>query len=226
MPKGYTRILFGCGLEISTMSIQALSRQNPKTPERQATIAPGLLPVFRLAAGIRLGFMLLVVALALTLPISGQALALAVLVESVLLLAALSWPRLQRLLGRGFLPAMLAWALLSPLLVRGLLLGDLAQTGLPGAELPGGLTDYDLFVDASFNLAWLAVPVVLATWQYGRRGLVITMTVVVAGNLLGALLPENSAAARAALVVDTGRPAGDHRAGGNRRGAAGRGAAT
>lgn len=29
--------------------------------------------------------------------------------------------------------------------------------------LPGGLTDYDLFVDASFNLAWLAVPVVLAT---------------------------------------------------------------
>jgi len=71
---------------------------------------------------------------------------------------------------------------------------------LDGQNFSGHL--YDLFVGAGFNLAWLAVPVVLATWQYGRRGLSVTMTVVVAGNLLAVLLPENNTAGRAALVVD------------------------
>ena len=166
------------------------------------TIAPGLLPVFRLAAGIRLAFILLVAALMLVAPIPGRELVFPVLTESVLLLAALIWPRLQHRLGRWFLPVMLAWSLLSPLLVRGLLLSGFWQPYLLSAALPRGLPDYDLFVGTGFNLAWLAVPVVLATWQYGRRGLSVTMTVVVVGNLLPVLLPENNGADRAALVVD------------------------
>ena len=166
------------------------------------TIAPGLLPVFRLAAGIRLAFIILVAALMLVAPLSGRELVFPVLIESVLLLAALNWPRMQRWLGRWFLLVMLAWSLLSPLLVRGLLLSGFWQPDQPVAMLPGGLIKYDLFVGAGFNLAWLAVPVVLATWQYGRRGLSVTMTVVVAGNLLAVLLPENNTAGRAALVVD------------------------
>src|SRR5690606_14082995 len=127
-----------------------------------------------------------------------------VLVESAFFLVVLSWQRTQALLGRAFLPVMLAWSLASPLLMRILLVGgywlESGLAGPAGGTTTAELADFNLFVDAGFNLAWLAVPVVLATWQYGRRGLNVTMTIVVAGNLLAVLLPQNTPAARAALL--------------------------
>lgn len=192
------------------MGIAAIKPRNPRTSTPQTTIAPGLLHVFRLAAWIRLAFVAVVVALVVAWRLPGQWLGFVVLAESALFLLALIWPSVQAPLGRAFLPIMLAWALLSPLLMRILLVGGYwLESGLSPAVVgaPGqALADFNLFVDAGFNLAWLAVPVVLATWQYGRRGLNAAMTVVVAGNLLAVLLPENPAAARAALLVDlTGR---------------------
>ncbi|MCB9116857.1 MAG: sensor histidine kinase [Caldilinea sp.] len=180
--------------------------QNPKPSTPQPTIAPGLLHVFRLAAWIRLAFVVVVVLLVVAWRLPGQWLGFAVLAESALFLIVLSWPRTQLLLGRAFLPVMLAWSLASPLLMRILLVGGYwLESGLAGpasGTTTAELADFNLFVDAGFNLAWLAVPVVLATWQYGRRGLNVAMAVVVAGNLLAVLLPENTPAARAALLVD------------------------
>ncbi len=150
--------------------------------------------------------MVLVVALLVTLQLPGRAFAVGLLIESLLFLGALNWRRLQDGLGRAYLPVMLGWSLLSPLLARILLLGGLwQQAGMLGDSqwmLPGGLADYELFAGAGFNLAWMAVPVVLAAWQYGRRGLNVTMTILVVGNLLVVLLPENSPAVQVAQIVD------------------------
>lgn len=179
---------------------------HPTTATPQSVIAPGLLHVFRLAAWIRLAFVVVVVVLVVAWRLPGQWLGYTVLVESAFFLVVLSWQRTQALLGRAFLPVMLAWSLASPLLMRILLVGgywlESGLAGPAGGTTTAELADFNLFVDAGFNLAWLAVPVVLATWQYGRRGLNITMTIVVAGNLLAVLLPQNTPAARAALLVD------------------------
>jgi len=182
-----------------TQSTNYIIAQSPSIP-----IDAGLLGVFRIAVWIRLAFTVLVIVLLATLQATHVGLAVVILAESILLLAALAWTPVQRRLGRAFLPVMLAWALISPLVGRALLLGSDWQrsgtTSLP--EWLAGNFGYDIFTVAGFNLAWMAVPVVLAAWQYGRRGLWIAMSVVTVGNLLIVLLPEGSATTRLALVID------------------------
>ena len=174
------------------------------TPSPSLPIDAGLLGVFRIAVWIRLAFTVLVIVLLATLQATHVGLALVILVESMLLLAALGWTPVQRRLGGAFLPVMLTWALFSPLVGRALLLGSdwprRGATNLP--EWLAGSFGYDIFTVAGFNLAWMAVPVVLAAWQYGRRGLWIAMSVVTIGNLMIVLLPEGDATTRLALVID------------------------
>lgn len=188
------------------MSVQTLPVQDLRPAGRPAAIAPGLLHVFRMAAVLRLAFVALIAILVVAWQIPAQLLTLVILAESALLVAALSWPAVATAFGAFYLPVMLGWALIGPLLMRLFLAAgylSAVRGGVMGqSPLPGGLTDYDLFVGAGFNLAWLAVPVVLAAWQYGRRGLNITMTIVVAGNLLAVFLPTSTEPALAALLVD------------------------
>ena len=176
------------------------------TQSPPSSIDAGLLGVFRIAVWIRLAFTLLIVALLVVVQAPEFPLAMGITVESLVLLGVLYWRRLQSWLGRSFLPLVLAWALITPLIGRILLLaGDwqpASLASLPGWLAPAGSIDYDIFAVAGFNLAWMAVPVVLASWQYGRPGLLVAMSVVTFGNLLVVLLPENSAATRLALLID------------------------
>lgn len=94
------------------------------TPSPSLPIDAGLLGVFRIAVWIRLAFTVLVIVLLATLQATHVGLALVILVESMLLLAALGWTPVQRRLGGAFLPVMLTWALFSPLVGRALLLGS------------------------------------------------------------------------------------------------------
>lgn len=170
------------------------------------TIAPGLLQVFRLAAAIRLAFLVVVAVILAGLQLPGLGLALLVLGDALLFLAALGWTPLQTGLGRRFLPLMLAWALLSTLAVRLLLLAGVTGMTAPPALLPwAGATlpdEVDLLVNAGFNLAWMAVPVVLATWQYGARGLQWSMAAVTLGSLAPILVLPAGAMVRLAAGVD------------------------
>lgn len=175
--------------------------QSPTAP-----IDAGLLGVLRVAVWIRLLFTLLIAALLAMLQAPEVRLAIVIMAESTVLLTVLYWGAVRRWLRRTFLPAVLAWALISPLFGRIVLLSGGWQTqavpSLADWMMPGGSIDNDIFAIAGFNLAWMAVPVVLASWQYGRRGLWLTMTVVTAGSLLAVLLQESSATARLGLVID------------------------
>ncbi len=147
-------------------------------------IAPGLMSVLRMAVGLRFGMGLLSIAL-LTLAgllqlehfpseINVTLFALVIFVESTILLIIVIWPTVRQNLQRWFLPLVLLWLLLTPLLINALMFSTLTNEKVVG---PGRLG----MVDVGFEVVWLFIPVILAGWQYGRRGWAIAMATLVAG---------------------------------------------
>ncbi len=159
---------------------------------RDDVLAPGLLRVLQQAVALRFLLSLLSAALFLALARSGQVppeamrvITVFAAMESALLLVFVSWPALRRRLGASFLPIALGWFLLAPLVTQAL-----AVVAMPPDihGRPPRLGVGDLFMET----IWLAVPVMLAAWQYGRRGWQVAMGGLIAGQLALGLLITSS----------------------------------
>ena len=151
-------------------------------------LAPGLLRVLQKAVALRFLLSLLSSGLFLASGRSGVAplealrvITLFSVVESALLLGFVSWPALHRRLGARFLPIALGWFVLAPLVSQALAVLSLPPD-IHGRPPRLGLGD--LFMET----IWLAVPVMLAAWQYGRRGWQVAMAGLVIGQLALGLL--------------------------------------
>lgn len=155
--------------------------------DRRDAIAPGLLRVLQQAAVLRFvlsvlatGIFLIVAASRLQVQPTGWLPAL-FLLSGAAYLGLVTWPRLRLALGRWFLPVALGWFMLAPIAEQALLaialpsvaLERMGRYGLPGVGVEAVL---------------LVVPVILATWQYGRRGWVVSLAVLALGHLMLALL--------------------------------------
>jgi signal transduction histidine kinase len=158
---------------------------------RRAGIAPGLLRVLKQAAAIRL-VMALLAAVLIAVIASGRLLSqeaiwlpVALSAEAVLYLGFVTWTPLRVALGRWFLPAALGWFLVAPVVEQGLLLTYLVPVSERlGRNGPPG-------IGVEVTLMW--VPVILATWQYGRRGLFASLAAVgLAVAALTALLRQDA----------------------------------
>lgn len=153
--------------------------------DRRDAIAPGLLHVLQQAAVLRFVLSTLAVSIFLIvivdrLQIQSPAwLPALLLLEGVAYLGLVTWPRARLALGQRFLPVALGWFMLASLVVQALPVLALPTVMLEHAgrnRLPG--------IDAVL----LAVPVILATWQYGRRGWIVSLTGLALGQVMLALL--------------------------------------
>jgi signal transduction histidine kinase len=147
-------------------------------------IAPGLLRVLQQAVALRLVLAALAVVLYTVALVAGQAPGIvpiwspwAFLVEAAIFLAFVLWDRPRRSLGNGFLPIALAWFLVAPVIEQALLLRALTPDSLDRLG-PGGLPGI------GFEALFLVIPVILATWQYGRRGLLAALGVLAVGQIV------------------------------------------
>lgn len=153
--------------------------------DRRDAIAPGLLHVLQQAAVLRfvlstLAVSIFLIVIADRLQIQSPAwLPALLLLEGVAYLGLVTWPRARSALGQRFLPVALGWFMLASLVVQALPVLALPTVMLEHAgrnRLPG--------IDAVL----LAVPVILATWQYGRRGWIVSLTGLALGQVMLALL--------------------------------------
>lgn len=152
-------------------------------------LAPGLLPVLQQAVALRLLLVLVSVGLLIWVGpplrfVSGVAVNLyqigtVIVIEAAALLALVSWPALRQRFGRWFLPLVLGWLLVAPVAQYAVVLTNAVSIGL--LDIPRS------FGGVAVESIWLLVPVVLAAWQYGRRGWLVAMGVLVAGQMI--LLP-------------------------------------
>lgn len=166
---------------------------------RRDGIAPGLLRVLKQAAAIRLALTLLAAGL-FAMIASDRALLqqaawlpLLMVIEAAVYLGFVAWSRPRVALGRWFLPTALGWFLLAPVVEQGLLLTHLTplverfgRNGLPG-------------IGVEATLMW--VPVILATWQYGRRGLIASLAAVGLGVVALTVLLRQDALQAGIYVV-------------------------
>jgi signal transduction histidine kinase len=135
--------------------------------KHRSDIEPGLLSLFRLLTMIRLGLVALV-AFELQARAGSWIPVLLSLADGLLLLGYLSWPALERGLGRWYLPIALGIAVVGPILTQH------AQVFfIPDWSSALTVTVWQL-------LPVLMIPVVLAAWQYGFRA----SLVVIAGAIL------------------------------------------
>ena len=172
---------------------------------RRGAIAPGLLRVLQQAVAIRL--VLAVLALGVFgavasgwLPAQQMAwVPVLLVIEAAAYLGFVTWSRVRDVLGRWFLPAALGWFLLAPIVEQALLftslppvaLDRLGSNGLPGVGIEAIL---------------LVVPVILATWQYGRRGWIASLGVLAIGHLaLALLIGQDAMQVGVYLVAAAGR---------------------
>ncbi len=164
--------------------------------ERKAHIEPGLLPVFRLLTAIRLGL----TALASLEGFGGgpfgdrqfgRATAVYGIVDVALLLGYLSWPRLQKWLGRAYLPLGILLASAGPILIQ--------HFARQSAD-PVGIRDV---LRAWQLLPALLIPLFIVAWQYDfRRVLLFSIgTTVVDALLTRWLIPVNNI--QSAALADT-----------------------
>lgn len=153
--------------------------------DRRDAIAPGLLRVLQQAAVLRFVLSTLAVSIFLIvivdrLQIQSPAwLPALLLLEGVAYLGLVTWPRARLALGQRFLPVALGWFMLASLVVQALPVLALPTVMLEHAgrnRLPG--------IDAVL----LAVPIILATWQYGRRGWIVSLAGLALGQVMLALL--------------------------------------
>lgn len=157
---------------------------SPTTPEpatHKATLAPGLLTVLQQAAAFR--FLLLLVAGALFTALSltgnipgGRWLGLLGLTEAALFVAFTGWLRVRQSLGVWFLPAALGWFMLAPFVEQAIFV--IAQSAVAPAPTGRGA-----FAGVGGEAIWLGVPVILAAWQYGKRGWFWAMTGLIIGHI-------------------------------------------
>jgi signal transduction histidine kinase len=147
---------------------------------RSTTIEPGLLRVFRWFVAIRLGL------LALVLwsnqqdpdPANPRFPEAGIVFYGILLLLLVS-PRVQRVLGRAFLPVALVLASVAPIVE--------SATNIEG-RLNAGLSVNDALADLFVSFFLLFVPLLLIAWQYRYRS-VLFFSVATTVLDLGAILP-------------------------------------
>lgn len=173
---------------------------------QRGEIAPGLLRVLRQAVGLRCAMFAMAVATfflvqpaRLTLRIDLMWLPLLMLAEAGALFALVMANRSRAVLGDWFLPIALGWFLVASFAEQAIILLTLplqAQERIGRDGLPG----------IGIEAILLVVPVILATWQYGRRGLLVTLATLSVGMLLLTPLVSLDPAVRATyLIASLGR---------------------
>ena len=167
-------------------------------------LAPGLLQVLQQAVALRFLLGLLSAIMAAALAISGRMpevyvvrwVLVYVVLESTALLVMVLVPAFRGWLGAWFLPVTLGWILLAPLVQQGLTLVLAEGTSAVGTGV----------VAVGLEAVWLAIPVVLAAWQYGRRGWRVSMAVLFSGYvLLGMLVGSDLALLSDYVLITIGR---------------------
>jgi signal transduction histidine kinase len=132
-------------------------------------------------------------------PIGTSWLPLLLLGEAGALFALVMWDRARVALGVWFLPAALGWFMVVSIAEQAIVMMTTPAEALMrfGREgLPG----------VGFEAIFLVVPVILATWQYGRKGLVIALMTLAAGIvILTPLVGRDPAVTIAYLVASLGR---------------------
>jgi signal transduction histidine kinase len=132
---------------------------------RSANIEPGLLSVLRWYVVIRFSLLVLVAWSIERNPDPGNPRFPGVeLVFFGILLVLMLWPRLQRLLGRGFLPVALVLATMGPIIGSAVQIQGRLDAGL---SVSAALADYWV----PFFL--LFVPLLLIAWQYRYRAVIL-----------------------------------------------------
>ncbi len=152
--------------------------------EHKAHIESGLLPVFRLLTAIRLGLTALASLEGLgggpfAAQHFGPSVTIFSVVDAVLLLGYLSWPRLQKWLGRAYLPLGIFLASAGPILIQHVVRQQADPVGLGDV-----LRAWQL-------LPALLIPLFIVAWQYDfRRVLLFSIgTTVVDVTLTRWLIP-------------------------------------
>jgi signal transduction histidine kinase len=149
----------------------------------RGAIAPGLLRVLQQAVALRLVVSVLAVVTFAAVRSTGRLgieawwLPWLFVAEAAALLVLVLWDAPRRALGEWFLPAALGWFLVAPVVEQALLLRAMPSQALERTAM-GGLPGL------GFEAIFVAIPVILATWQYGRRGLLGSLGVLAAGQLL------------------------------------------
>ena len=131
---------------------------------KRASIEPGLLQLFRLSIGLRLGISILSLCLWLVaadtraerFPFPG-------ILETSLLMVYLSWLWLRQQLGRIYLPLALVIASVGPIIEYKLTVV---------ARMIGGLPRGSLADDAWLLFVMLFVPLILISWQYNLQAVI------------------------------------------------------
>ena len=130
-------------------------------------VEPGLLSVFRLLTGVRFG--ITITGLASFLMVAGAFVQPPIFVlwfgvaDAAFLLAYLSWPPVQRLMGRAFLPIGLLLASVGPVTEQYFFQRDWSGFGI-SVQQPAGMIQVFLL---------LFVPLVLIGWQYNFRMIIL-----------------------------------------------------
>jgi signal transduction histidine kinase len=128
------------------------------------TLEPGLLPVFRLLIGIRLGLLWLSVCLWIIAPDQReQRFPFLGVAETVLLLVYLSIPWLQRVLGRLFLPLAITIATIGPVLEYAANVAVRLQANAPG----------DNGAEIISLIMVMFIPLLVVSWQYNFRAVLL-----------------------------------------------------
>ena len=158
----------------------------PTATDKKGGLAPGLLPVLQALVALRFALVLLgngLLAFAFSSAISHQPpqralwMALFLLIESTLLLFFVLRPSIRARLGAKFLPVALIWFLASPLVMD---LLSLLMFSSDAAVRSGR----EAFAGVGVESAWMAAPVILAAWQYGRRGWLWSTGILVASSAI------------------------------------------
>jgi signal transduction histidine kinase len=170
-------------------------------------IAPGLLRVLRQAAALRfilaalgLGAYLIARAAGHKLDVELSWLPWLLAGQGGVFFAFVMWDGARRGLGKWFLPVALSWFLIIPIVEQALVYRNAvpALTNQPGGGAAG----------IGFEGLFVVIPVILATWQYGRRGLIGSLGVLLVGQLLLApLIGRNAVDLAFYLLGSLGRVA-------------------
>jgi len=158
----------------------------PADAHKKGVLATGLLPVLQTLVALRFLMVLLasgILAFAFGAAVGHQPpqnalwIAAVLLAESTLLLIFVSWPLVRIRLDSKFLPVALGWFLLSPLVMDIISLMALSSN----VSVRSGR---EMFAAIGIESAWMATPVILAAWQYGRKGWLWATGILVASSVI------------------------------------------
>jgi signal transduction histidine kinase len=159
-------------------------------------IEPGVLRVFRIFVALEcLVFSLPLLAVRRMLAAPNY-FALLIWLQSVVLLVYLLWPWPRRVLGRAYLPIALAVASLGPILSQALATALRLRDGIPSERA---------LIELSGLYAWLLLPLLLISVQYGVRALLLfTIGTSVLSTLLGLLFFRAGGGITQSIVANAG----------------------